>query len=347
MTRVLVLAPGDLISQITTELKNDGVRFEYDLPEGVQTSGTAEMGAGECVSGGGSRMVRGTDRAAGSDEKSEKASCGSAATPGSVLSTGKGDAGKDDAKTEDRSSKDGDRRDPAGDAAGEELGKGRDAQEVNNNGDVGKKHAEGDVRGDVGLHTKAVSGGVDRGGETKKEGTGDAIDVGSKKMVLTKSVASAIMEHTGMEPEVVGGDVKDKMSVLQISNAVGKYLGMSPDMIREQTDILTSLKKEAKKKKLSIDVVRVESEAKFNSIFPSSGNKKVGVGKMSGVGMVTNKKEYVSQASVMFTSPTGDPGWKEVSREAMKRSNIRAYVHDPEKSGVPSHEALVTLIRSL
>ncbi|AGT51062.1 VP6 protein [Corriparta virus] len=344
MTRVLVLAPGDLIAAIKTELSADGIRFEIREDGRVPASAVAEERTNDRISGGGSDAIRGADRDSSGDEKSKTSHSGSAAASDVLLPTGAGRRDKDDAATENRNVENGAGRDAAAAPSNTEVGSDGNARKAEDIGDVGEKRAKGDVRDDLGLRSK-------RGDATDRRGTEDEEknrDVGTrtpgKTMVLTKAIAAAILGRSGVEVSVLE-DAKGKVSVLHLSNAVGKHLNLTPDDIREQTDALSHLKKKIKKEKNDVEIVRIESEAKFQSLYPSVKHPEVG--KMSGVGMVTNKKEYVPQASVMFTAPTGDPLWKDVAREAMKRSNIRAYVHDVTKNNMPPHEALLTLIRSL
>nr|ANH10678.1 VP6/NS4 [Parry's Lagoon virus] len=344
MTRVLVLAPGDLITAIKTELSADGIRFEVKEDGRLSASTVVKEGIDNGVSGSGSDAVRDTSRDNGDDKKSKTAHDRTATASDVLLSTGPGGCNKDDDAAKNRNAKNDTGRDATATAHNAGMGSDGDKGKTKDVGNVSEKHAEGDVRSDVGLRSKCGSS-ADRGSaKNEKEKRDSGVGTAGKTMVLTKAIAAAILGQSGAEVAVLE-DVKGKASVLHLSNAVGKYLNLTPDDIREQTDALAQLKKKIKKEKADIEIVRIESEAKFQSLYPSI--KKPEIGKTSGVGMVTNKKEYVSQASVMFTAPTGDPHWKEVAREAMKRSNIRAYVHDVTKNSTPPHEALLTLIRSL
>ncbi|WAB23650.1 VP6 protein [Acado virus] len=346
MTRVLLLAPGDLILRISSELKAENVNFEVDEHGGFPTSEVAQEGTDKSLSRTGPESVRDANGNIGDDKKPEGAHDRSATTTNVLLPSVTGGSDKNVSSPKDGDVKNVTRGDAAVDGDKQGLEHGQPVGETTNARGDSKKYANGDIRENVGSCSDKSTRrrGRDVSSEEKTPG-GDGTGNIGETMVLTKIIAAAIQDYSGMEVSVFEGDVKKGAKILHLSNALGKFLGLSPDAIREQTDVVSSLKKKLKKDKIDAEILRVESEAKFQAMFPTA--KKADISKVSGVGMVTNKLKYVSQASVMFTAPTGDPGWKEVSRAAMKRDNIRAYVHDPAKNQMSPHEALLTLIRSL
>ncbi|UYE91504.1 helicase [Mono Lake orbivirus] len=92
----------------------------------------------------------------------------------------------------------------------------------------------------------------------------------------------------------------------------------------------------------AITIDKIHSAAELDRRFPRREDARPA---RVAVALVSNRQSDVPRAHMLFTSPTGDTGWKAVAREATRRPNIRAYSHDPQSPEKPG-EALLQLIMS-
>nr|AVO64736.1 VP6 [Big Cypress virus] len=168
--------------------------------------------------------------------------------------------------------------------------------------------------------------------------------------VLTAKVRDLLQSY-GVESDIsVAKELSER--VHKVGLRVIKEIGGTKDDYLAQGDALTVLRKKEKIRK-KVNIISIESVQGMRDVFgikESAGKQEIGressaskdVLKRSGVVLVTNDKKYVPRANILFTSPTGDTGWKEVARMATKRTEIRAYVHKPEDGSVK--ESLISLV---
>nr|BCL59298.1 VP6 [Guangxi orbivirus] len=159
------------------------------------------------------------------------------------------------------------------------------------------------------------------------------------------------------------GEIKSSVGVLnfikpscflEVGAQLLKRLGIGEEVKNEQMDELKRVKRILKlhggamKKKgqnfADVQFLRVDSEKGLREIFGKEKQKADSKSILkTRVTLITNKKEMVNKAHALFSAPTGDTQWKEVARLATKRPNIRAYVYSPA-DGVSLVEALSTLL---
>nr|CAD2286103.1 VP6 [Bluetongue virus] len=183
---------------------------------------------------------------------------------------------------------------------------------------------------------------------------------GGRWVVLTEEIARAIESKYGTRVEVYADE--PVAQIIEVERSLQKELGLTREGVAEQTERLRDLrrrekgehtrragerrKQEPKKKKKDenpkeeaqsqqpqenaadgrIVIEGVMSQKKLLSMIGSVERKVRPVGARESVVMlVSNSLNDVSRATAYFTSPTGDPNWKEVAREASKKKNILAY----------------------
>nr|WCJ14488.1 VP6 [Kaptombes virus] len=118
--------------------------------------------------------------------------------------------------------------------------------------------------------------------------------------------------------------------ILKLGSTVLKQIGIGKEKVQEQNDALTKYKKTKTKKGRVTEIQFIESLKGLEAEIGVNSRKEVNSGGgESGVVLVTNDRRYAGHAHVIFTCPTGDVTWKDTARIATKRSDIRAYVHDP------------------
>nr|WCB70385.1 helicase [Bluetongue virus] len=183
---------------------------------------------------------------------------------------------------------------------------------------------------------------------------------GGRWVVLTEEIARAIESKYGTRVEVYADE--PVAQIIEVERSLQKELGLTREGVAEQTERLRDLrrrgrgeharragerrKQESKKKKKDEDskeeiqssqlqedaagggivIEGVMSQKKLLSMVGGVERKVKPVGaRESAVMLVSNSLKDVNCATAYFTSPTGDPNWKEVAREASKKKNILAY----------------------
>nr|CAD9197766.1 VP6 [Bluetongue virus] len=199
-------------------------------------------------------------------------------------------------------------------------------------------------------------------GRNRVVNEGDGVDGadGRRWVVLTEEIARAIESKYGTKVGVYADELTAQ--IIEVERNLQKELGLTREGIAEQTERLRDLrrrerevharrtgerrKQETKKKKKDEDLKEeaqslqsqegvvsggiviegVMSQKKLLSMIGGVERKAKPVGaRESAVILVSNSLKDVDRATAYFTSPTGDPRWKEVARKASKKKNILAY----------------------
>ncbi|AGW27464.1 VP6 [Bluetongue virus 16] len=199
-----------------------------------------------------------------------------------------------------------------------------------------------------------------RGGGNADEGAGIAGASRGGWVVLTDEIARAIESKYGTKVDVYRDETSAQ--IIEIERSLQKELGITREGVAEQTEKLRDLRRKEKgeprttavmkgdrkhgrnsrdspsKKegvgeevqeettKVGITIEGVMSQKKLLSMIGGVERKAAPIGaRESAVMLVSNNIKDVARATAYFTSPTGDPNWKEVAREASKKKNILAY----------------------
>nr|ASW41627.1 VP6 [Bluetongue virus] len=199
-----------------------------------------------------------------------------------------------------------------------------------------------------------------RGGGDADEGTGVAGASRRGWVVLTDEIARAIESKYGTKVDVYREEASAQ--IIEIERSLQKELGITREGAAEQTEKLRDLRRKergelrtktvvkgdrkhggnsrdcsSKKEsvgeevqeettKVGITIEGVMSQKKLLSMIGGVERKAAPIGaRESAVMLVSNNIKDVARATAYFTSPTGDPNWKEVAREASKKKNILAY----------------------
>ncbi|BAP18639.1 Hel [Koyama Hill virus] len=340
--RIVLLAPGDIIKNSEPELKQRGI----------------DVSVKDWIENDGSQLSEGEGKGGREGENGKQASANSGRRDGDVGRDGAessgdgkanddprpGDSGRiraDGKRTVETESKTGD---------GGEIRDGKSAS------DKGSKNAKGNERSiDSTVITsekvKEKEGTDSKIAEQLAEKRGDEPSGSNGHIyVLTRAVADAINQRSGTNLDVLKSlkDLGEGKKCYQISNGVGKLIGVDVDAVKEQIDALNELKAQydgSNVNALLKRVVRIESGGKLDQVFPKGRDEKHMPG--SGVVLATNDPKYIAQANAMFTCPTGDTNWKEVSRKATSKTSIRAYSYSEIGDGSEIKEAFLSLIDSL
>nr|UBT83592.1 VP6 [Middle Point orbivirus] len=164
--------------------------------------------------------------------------------------------------------------------------------------------------------------------------------------VLTQDIHDKLLENYNLTVEVTAGKntIPQDSIVIELGAALMKKLGLQNDARDEQSDEAKRLKRLLTGPKRNKPNVRVDSEKGLMDLTSATRKEKGHVtSTQSRVHLVTNDPTFIDRAHAIFTAPTGDPGWKDLAREATKRANIRAYVYKPG-GDVSLQEALATLL---
>nr|ASW41629.1 VP6 [Bluetongue virus] len=199
-----------------------------------------------------------------------------------------------------------------------------------------------------------------RGGGDADEGAGVAGASRRGWVVLTDEIARAIESKYGTKVDVYREEASAQ--IIEIERSLQKELGITREGAAEQTEKLRDLRRKergelrtktvvkgdrkhggnsrdcsSKKEsageevqeettKVGITIEGVMSQKKLLSMIGGVERKAAPIGaRESAVMLVSNDIKDVARATAYFTSPTGDPNWKEVAREASKKKNILAY----------------------
>nr|QOL11051.1 helicase [Bluetongue virus 1] len=199
-----------------------------------------------------------------------------------------------------------------------------------------------------------------RGGGDADEGAGVAGASRRGWVVLTDEIARAIESKYGTKVDVYREEASAQ--IIEIERSLQKELGITREGAAEQTERLRDLRRKERGElrtktvvkrdrkhggnsrdcsstkgsvgeevqeettKVGITIEGVMSQKKLLSMIGGVERKAAPIGaRESAVMLVSNNIKDVPRATAYFTSPTGDPNWKEVAREASKKKNILAY----------------------
>ncbi|AMM44550.1 VP6 [Bluetongue virus] len=247
---------------------------------------------------------------------------------------------------------------------GEKKKSGKETEDVNVDGcvhtTVGSGPGAERAGGSAGKNADGRDGAT--AGRDRIVNGGDGADGtnGGGWVVLTEEIARAIESKYGTRVGVYADE--PVAQIIEVERSLQKELGLTREGIAEQTERLRDLrrrergehakragerrKQELKKKKKDGDskgeaqlqqpqesaadggivIEGVMSQKKLLSMVGGVERKAKPVGaRESAVMLVSNSLNDVNRATAYFTSPTGDPNWKEVAREASKKKNILAY----------------------
>nr|QMU26410.1 helicase [Wad Medani virus] len=310
--RLILLAPGDLIASVKTELSARHIDYKYD---GIDNDTDHPRSAAESREAGGrdrellrehtssERRAGGGDSGRGSDRPPD----GTRRTnePGVGGRSDEGDASTDNSRD----------RDPSA---------GKKTSHASQSG----AHPSGDQ-----MATKNVDSAVDMASEVGQDG-------GRRVFALTESIVGALRERGALHVQLPGDcEPREGDVCYHIGAAALKTLGLPSSETLAQKDAEAHWRRQLGKR---LAITKVHSPAMLEKLFPTAAPDRR---HRTSVALVTNLERYVPSAHVIFTAPSGDSSWKKLAREATKRANIRAYAHDP--SAGPAGEALLALIDAL
>nr|CAD2286102.1 VP6 [Bluetongue virus] len=311
MSAAMLLAPGDVIKRSSEELKQR--QIQINLVDWV-----------------GSEQETGEQEADSKERNRKGAEDGEEAQP-------QGGEKKESGKEIEDANVDGRVHTTVGSGSGAER-----------TGGSASKNADG-RNGATARRDRAVNGGDGTDGANR-----------GRWVVLTEEIARAIELKYGARVDVYADE--PVAQIIEVERSLQKELGLTREGVAEQTERLRDLrrrergehakrmgerrKQEPKKKKKDenskeeaqaqqpqentadggIVIEGVMSQKKLLSMVGGVDRKVKPVGARESVVMlVSNSLNDVSRATAYFTSPTGDPNWKEVAREASKKKNILAY----------------------
>nr|ATW68814.1 helicase [Okhotskiy virus] len=213
----------------------------------------------------------------------------------------------------------------------------------------------GDNASRDGLHAAGRGGAAGSGGDTRdpeksNEGPaeGHSVEPSSPEtgagipFVATARIRDALRERGYQDIRVLGSEtlVPNRDHVLLFGAAALKELGVGQDEGAAQKDAEAKLRRDRVRSAVTIE--RIHSAQRVNEEFPIKKRERQHV---TPVVLVTNDSQYVQRAHILYTAPTGDVTWKETARKATKRRDIRAYAYEEHEKS--PGEALLTLIDAL
>nr|AYA60493.1 VP6 [Mobuck virus] len=330
MTRIVLLAPGDVIERCEAEIKERGIKTKIkDWKDKAKEGQRQEKGEENTVDG----------------HRNGAAESIGEGRPGEDTQSLDGSAGGLSGRRESRSGK-------RGDIASTSEGSRRDDKKEKDTQlpvllDKSETKIEDFKEGKEDKEHVGTKSDGDKGKET-------AVQVKTKIFVLHDEIADKLEEEYDMKVETTIGKMTldDDIMILEFGPALLKRMGFGADVKDEQNDEMKRLRRVSetvntkKKTGTTKKTVRVDSEKGLSELVgrrrvdPST--KKNLTHNTTRVSLISNAIEDVERAHVIFTAPTGDTNWKEVARTATKRSNIRAYRHTPGE--VSLVEAFTTLL---
>nr|QPA19158.1 helicase [Bluetongue virus 16] len=312
MSAAILLAPGDVIKRSSEELKQRQIQINLvDWTESESEKGEEPKVEGENKEQDNLKDGEGTQQKDGKEEKGSEEAQNANVDRRLHTTVGSGSSAKGFGE---RSDKDADR------------------------GDAKTRRGGGDVDEGAGVV------GASRGGW----------------VVLTDEIARAIESKYGTKVDVYRDEASAQ--IIEIERSLQKELGITREGVAEQMEKLRDLRRKEKgeprakvvmkgdrkhgkssrdgssKKegvgeevqeettKIGITIEGVMSQKKLLSMIGGVERRAAPIGaRESAVMLVSNNIKDVARATAYFTSPTGDPNWKEVAREASKKKNILAY----------------------
>ncbi|AGX89725.1 VP6 [Mobuck virus] len=331
MTRIVLLAPGDVIERCEAEIKERGIKTKIKdwKDDKTKEEQKQDKGAESTVDGHRNGVAESIGEGR-SREDTQSLDGGTGGLPGRrELGSGK--------RRDTASAPEGSRRDDKKEKNTQLpvlLDKPETKTEDLKEGKEDKEHVGAKFNGDKGKET--------------------AVQIKTKILVLHDEIADKLEEEYDMKVETTIGKMTldDDIMILEFGPALLKRMGFGTDVKDEQNDEMKRLRRVSEtvntKKKTGTmkKTVRVDSEKGLSELVgrrridPST--KKNLTHNTTRVSLISNAIEDVERAHVIFTAPTGDTNWKEVARTATRRSNIRAYRHTPGE--VSLVEAFTTLL---
>nr|AHM93456.1 VP6 protein [Tribec virus] len=310
-SRLVLLAPGDVIESVADKLR------ERDIDIKVKNASVSEASAATAV-----------DR-----QKRESGVRAPAGSTGTDVDTG---ATRDTKSSREKAACNGAGPDVHNSARGGDASSGDHVDRGGTTDSEAGPSARG--RGDDRKTTKSVESPA--GGDSMAR-DGEAHGPG-RVFVSTPGLREALRRRGHTDIKVYGTDVflPDRDRLVLFGSAPLKELGVRQDEGSAQKDAESRLRRE--KVRNPVEVERIHSVQRLNEEFPA---KAISTRKAVPVALVTNDARFVPQAHILFTTPTGDPTWKETAREATKKKEIRAYAHNDAETS--AGDALIALIDAL
>nr|QBP34455.1 helicase [Wad Medani virus] len=310
--RLILLAPGDLIASVEPELTRRHIDCKYN-GNNNDSSHSRRAAENREESRGDRELLREHPSSGGGDGGGDSIGGASKPSDGARSADKLGVGGRpDEGKASESHSKHGDTTD------GKETG----------NANQGDSHTSGD---------KVASRDVDNALNLAPE-VGE--NSGGRVFALTESIVGALRDRGSLHVQLPGDtEPRDGDVCYHVGAAALKNLGLPPAEALAQKDAETHWRRQLGKK---LVVTKIHSPAMLEKLFPLVTPERQ---HRTSVALVTNLEEYVPRAHIIFTAPTGDSSWKKIAREATKRTNIRAYAHDPSTGA--AGEALLALIDAL
>ncbi|AKP24081.1 helicase [Wad Medani virus] len=310
--RLILLAPGDLIASITAELSRRHIDYKYD---GINNESSDARSAAENreETRRNRELLREHTSGGGGDGRGDS---GERSSGGSV-----------GARSADKSG----------------MGGRPDERDVSKDHSKHRDQSTGKETGNASSNDSRASGD-----QVAPRNVDDAVDMVTKVdqdasrgvFALTESIVGALRSRGSFHVQLLGdSEPRDGDVCYHVGAAVLKTLGLPSAEALAQKDAETHWRKQLGKR---LSITKIHSPAMLEKLFPLATPERQ---HRTPVALVTNLKEYVPRAHIIFTAPTGDRTWKELAREATKRSNIRAYAHDPSTG--PASDALLALIDAL
>nr|ATW68826.1 helicase [Baku virus] len=188
--------------------------------------------------------------------------------------------------------------------------------------------------------TTSTQSNGDRGGDMA---AGSAEAGSSVYLVATERIAALLRQRGAESVEVLkpGGPIPPNSAFLWLGPQALKSLGAEPSEGAAQKDSDLVLHR-MRQSGTAVDVIRIHGAPELTRRFP--GQDELPPARTS-VALVSNRQRDVSHAHILFSAPTGDTNWKNIARGATRRANIRAYAYE-EMGGESPGRVLLHLITS-
>nr|ATW68838.1 helicase [Baku virus] len=311
--RLIVLAPGDVIQSVESEIRGLGVDVAIDTwKDGSEgTSQTPEEGSrGNAQDGVPTRGPSGANDVSGiPSDRSDDAS--REGPPGRNIRDG-----------------------AAGDVQLAPTDPGYRSQMPDAPPPKGQRRSR-----DTRAAASTQSNG-DGGGNMATSGTEAGPSV---YLVATERIAALLRQRGAKFVEVLkpGGPVPPNSTFLWLGPQALKSLGAESSESAAQKDSDLVLHR-MRQSGAAVDVVRIHGAPELTRRFP--GQDELPPARTS-VALVSNRQRDVPRAHILFSAPTGDTNWKSIARGATRRANIRAYAYE-EMGSVSPGQVLLHLITS-
>ncbi|QCQ85351.1 VP6 [CHeRI orbivirus 2-1] len=348
MSRIVLLAPGDVILQCRELFERRGVEIKVENFSGNQSVNSENLSVASEKETGGDNIPNQDDQSHDVGQGVREHGLGRAGVQGS-------DANRNDTRLHQ-----------AGDSTVHDRGIALDSMAR------GLRHGESKVHASVPVlldpskdvtqkskKEKAGRVGAEgrRGGEGEEETflkvrkksdsrEGDVNNVNNvndvnnvnccKHLVLSEDIQEKLRIEYDIEVDTTAKkvDFSSEACVVELGPRLLKSLELAMELKEEQSDELKRVKRLCGGgKRKTLKFLRFDSEKGLLELLGGKKKKKenekdyVKAVPTTRVTLVTNSIKDVGKAHIMFTTPTGDPNWKEVARQATKRSNIRVYNH--------------------